>query len=783
MRVALLVAAKDLRQRLRDRSAILIAVVAPLGLAVIFSQLLGSTTAFHTRWVVADLDGGPIATVLRNDVIGSFEAAGVADVTDAPTADAARAAVAAGDEEVAFVIPADFSAAVQAGRPVMIEIIGARDEGLATEIARAVATRFGNGVVGVQLAVHTVGELAGQPLPPADQGRVAAAAAALPPAVVLVDEPTPLRQLDLPTYFAASMSILFLFFAAQAGIVSLFQERRNGTLARILAGPVRPASILAGKSLGSFALGVIAMTVLIAATTLLIGADWGPPPGVLLLVMAAVFAAVGISTFVASFATSATAAAAASSAVAITLGILGGSFSPTSQAPDVIDDRAPDAARLVPAGHGRHARHGRVDRRRPAVGRRAARDGRRDLRARRPARATPGCRPMIDPGKALAIARVNVIRQVRDRADLFFVFILPTIIIVALGLQFGGPSRARIGVVAPPGDAVAAEIESLLAADETRLDVRRIASEADLRTQVERGKLEAGVVVPGDLAARLEAGDAVEVRYVGTSEALTAGIRAPVEAAVAHMAAIATAARMATAEGAGTWADAWAAASAGYASVPGVAVDVSRVGEEGMFAGFSQFAFGASTQLILFMFLTSMAAAAALVDTKQLGVSRRMVSTPTSAGTIVGGELLGRLGVALLQATYIVLVSALVFGVVWGDPLAVGAVILAFALVAASVAMLVGAVATSPQQASSMGVFVGLALGALGGCMIPIQVMPDVMQQVARLIPHSWALLSLQSLITGGGLDTVLPNIAVLLLFSAVLLPLAAWRFRRAITG
>ena len=336
MRVALLVAGKDLRQRLRDRSAILVAVVAPLGLAVIFSQLLGSTGSFHTRWIVADLDGGPMATVLRQDVIGSLQAAGVADVTDAPTAEQARAAVASGEQDVAFVIPVDFSAGIQAGRPVTIEVLGAREEGLATEIARSVATRFGTGVVGVQLAVQTVGELGGQPLPPAEQGRIATAAAALPPAITLIDEPTPLRQLSLPTYFAASMSVLFLFFAAQAGIVSLFEERRTGTLARILAGPVSPGAILAGKSLGSLALGVVAMTVLIAATTLLIGADWGPPHGVLLLVVAAVVAAIGISTLIASFAKTAQAAAAASSAVAITLGILGGTFTPSAQAPEVM---------------------------------------------------------------------------------------------------------------------------------------------------------------------------------------------------------------------------------------------------------------------------------------------------------------------------------------------------------------------------------------------------------------------------------------------------------------
>ena len=51
--------------------------------------------------------------------------------------------------------------------------------------------------------------------------------------------------------------------------------------------------------------------------------------------------------------------------------------------------------------------------------------------------------------KVLEIGRVNLLRQVRDRGDLFFVFVLHTIIIVALGLQFGGTARARLGVVAP----------------------------------------------------------------------------------------------------------------------------------------------------------------------------------------------------------------------------------------------------------------------------------------------------------------------------------------------
>ncbi len=386
--------------------------------------------------------------------------------------------------------------------------------------------------------------------------------------------------------------------------------------------------------------------------------------------------------------------------------------------------------------------------------------------------------------KAFEIARINVLRQVRDRTDLFFVFVLPTIIVFALGLQFGGFSAARIGVVAVTGEPTADALVAELAADPARFEIRRIADETTLREQVERGMLEAGVVIPTGIDDAIRGTEPVEVTYLGTTDALALGLRAPVEAAIARVAAVATAARVAVAAGAGEWDAAAAAAEARYAGVPGIQLDVSIVGEPGMFAGFSQFTFGASTQLVLFMFLTSMTAAGRLVYTKQLGVSRRMVSTPTPMATIVSGEALGRLGVALLQAGYIVAITAIVFNVSWGDPLAASAIIITFGVVSAAVAMLIGAIARNPDQASSVGIFVGLGLAALGGCMIPIQTMPDTMQQVARFIPHSWALLGLQSLIRdGGGIDTVATNLAVLVGFGVVLMTLAVWRFRKSIAG
>ena len=59
MRAALVIAGRILRQRLRDRSAIIFAVLTPLGLALAFSAVIPDFTAdFHTTIAVVDEDHG-----------------------------------------------------------------------------------------------------------------------------------------------------------------------------------------------------------------------------------------------------------------------------------------------------------------------------------------------------------------------------------------------------------------------------------------------------------------------------------------------------------------------------------------------------------------------------------------------------------------------------------------------------------------------------------------------------------------------------------------------------
>lgn len=386
--------------------------------------------------------------------------------------------------------------------------------------------------------------------------------------------------------------------------------------------------------------------------------------------------------------------------------------------------------------------------------------------------------------KALAIARVNLVRTMRDRTGFFFIFVLPFIIIAALGIQFGSATQARIGVVAPAGDPFADEFIARLESDDVDFEVRRSTDQDAIHSGVERGSLEAGVVIPEDYTATLRAGGSAPVRFVGTPENTTTGLRQSIEAALGAQSILVVGARAGQRYGDVDFETALGLAREGVTSVPGLSVAVVEIGEAPWYAGFGQFTLAAQTQLVLFVFMTSMTAAAQLVMSKQLGVSRRMLATATAPGTVIAGESLGRFGVALLQAVVIVGITAIVFGVDWGDPLGAVALILAFSLVSAAFAMLIGAMSRNAEQAGSVGVFASLALAALGGCMIPIQFMPEVMQQLALLTPHAWAVLGFKALITDDAdLMGVLPQVGVLSAYGVVVLLVATWRFRHAISG
>ncbi len=387
--------------------------------------------------------------------------------------------------------------------------------------------------------------------------------------------------------------------------------------------------------------------------------------------------------------------------------------------------------------------------------------------------------------KAWAIAMTSVRRLTRERSNIFFIFLMPMMLILIFGTAFGGEYVPRVGIVhvdtGPLGQDLYERISSLDGVLASEWE-----DEDDLLLAVERGELEAGVIIPAGYDDSLRAGEKVTVEFVGRTSTSAEALKNTIRAVVEEQGSLLRAARFAESQGVSDFSQALADAEEVAAKTEGLTIEQDTIGESFALEGAGRFELGAYSQLLLFIFLTSMSGSAALIQSRQLGVSRRMLSTPTSIRTILTGEALGRLFVALVQGLIIIVGSSVAFGVDWGDPLGAAAIFLLFSMVAAGSGMLMGSIFKNDQQAAGLGVIVGLGMAALGGCMIPLVIMEifsPTLYKIAHITPHAWAVEAFEELVLhGGAIADIWLQLAVLSAFAVVVYMLAVWRLRIALT-
>ncbi|GAB4585603.1 ABC transporter permease [Nocardia sp. IFM 10818] len=386
--------------------------------------------------------------------------------------------------------------------------------------------------------------------------------------------------------------------------------------------------------------------------------------------------------------------------------------------------------------------------------------------------------------KPLALAAIDLQRNSRQRSNYFFVFAFPMLLILVLGMAYGGGVEPRVGVLVggagPRAEQLAAELR---AAD--GIDVHVIGSESDLVSRVEHGELEAGVVIPAgyDTAVGAPSG-AAEVRFLARPGIRGEQVRSVVTAVVVREASMLRAARFAAAETGADFTGAVAGTEDAAERTPRISVLAHSAGTADFPEELGRFDTGASSQLVLFIFITSLTTATALIETRRLGVARRMLASPTHVTTIVLGAALGRFGVAVVQGAFIMLGSALIFGVSWGDPLAAVVLMLAFSLAAAGAGMLLGSTMRTVQQAIAVGLLLGLGFAALGGTMMPLEFYTPAVRMLAHLTPHAWAVDGYAELLRrDGGITDIATELGVLSATALVLFALAARRLRRSISA
>lgn len=304
---ARLVAANELRRRLRDRSALVVAFVAPIALSAVLGFAFHGGGGRRVSVAVASDAGGAAPAAALRRVVGD----GVV-VTPEPSAVELRSAVRRGKVDLGVLYRSD-------GRPL---VVVRSDEPLGSSVAASLAS--------------ALDEQTFTPQPPADS--VAAP-------VTVVDR-TVGGAHGLVGYFAPSMGIVFLFFVASVAARGLLAEREVGTLARLRSAPVSPTAVVAGKVAAMFAMSLASIFVLWAVTVHAFGATWGAPGAVAVVCVAVAAAMTGLGAIVTVHSRTAEQSLAVSGIVGFVLALLGGNFFPPGSLPSFLVT----ASRATPNG-------------------------------------------------------------------------------------------------------------------------------------------------------------------------------------------------------------------------------------------------------------------------------------------------------------------------------------------------------------------------------------------------------------------------------------------------
>jgi ABC-2 type transport system permease protein len=188
---------------------------------------------------------------------------------------------------------------------------------------------------------------------------------------------------------------------------------------------------------------------------------------------------------------------------------------------------------------------------------------------------------------------------------------------------------------------------------------------------------------------------------------------------------------------------------------------------------------------VLFVFLTAQMTARSIYDEKKVGSFRRLLAAPISKASLLVGKVLPNFILGLIQITIIFFFGSVVLkllgftGVPLGDDI-LGLVLVAVAIVlcSSSMGIVIAALARTEGQIGGLSSLLLWGMAVIGGSIIPVFVLDQLLGPVPKFVPHYWANRALNNLmIRGLSLTDVLPEIGFLLGFALLFFAIGLWRF------
>jgi ABC-2 type transport system permease protein len=173
------------------------------------------------------------------------------------------------------------------------------------------------------------------------------------------------------------------------------------------------------------------------------------------------------------------------------------------------------------------------------------------------------------------------------------------------------------------------------------------------------------------------------------------------------------------------------------------------------------------------MFFIVVPLGGSIIRERQDGMLSRLLSMPTSYLTIMSGKITAYVLICLIQFVLIMTLGKLLLPLLGAPVLDLGSspaalilIVVSAALAASGYGILLGTIARTYEQASMFGAVSVVIAAALGGVMVPVFVMPKIMQSISNFSPLSWGLTAfLNVYVRNGDVQAILSQVARLLIF------------------
>lgn len=177
------------------------------------------------------------------------------------------------------------------------------------------------------------------------------------------------------------------------------------------------------------------------------------------------------------------------------------------------------------------------------------------------------------------------------------------------------------------------------------------------------------------------------------------------------------------------------------------------------------------------MILISMA----IAGERERGTIEQLIATPLSGFEILLGKLLVYMGFGFLSATSMLIVAAYVFNlVVRGSVLLIAVLLLVFLTASLSLGTLVSAVSRTQMQAVQTVMPVIYIMIFLSGTFYPIEAISPIVQPISYVLPLTYMIHALRSVIVkGASFDVVTNDFLFLCAYTVIMLVLAVIVFRK----